>query len=254
MPDQGARTRLPPLPGLIAGALVTAGVLLWMFVSKGLLFVAALGAFGPGLLRELGWLRDHDEFQRAAAHRAGYHAYLAGGIAAVCVLAWVEWYGTTATDATEWIRFVVVVLWLTWMFSALLAYWGASRTTAVLLRAVGTFWAVFVVADLVGGFQFPRTGHDLWMTLLGLGAGIMFVGPFFLLAWTVHRWPRPTAIGLLGVAALLLVVLGGKGGLQWSTAVMTRTLLVGPMIATGVALLVESARGGEAPAADAPGG
>ncbi|HSM16107.1 MAG TPA: hypothetical protein VK845_03790 [Gemmatimonadales bacterium] len=65
---------LPPLPGLIAGGFVIVGVLLLMFVAKGLLFVAGLGAFGPGILRELGWLRDQDEFQRRAAHRAGYHA------------------------------------------------------------------------------------------------------------------------------------------------------------------------------------
>jgi len=26
--------------------------------------LCALGAFGPGILRELGWLRDQDEFQR----------------------------------------------------------------------------------------------------------------------------------------------------------------------------------------------
>ncbi len=68
--------RLPPLPGLIAGGLVILGLLLMAFVSEGLLVVAGLGAFGPGILRELGWLKDQDEFQRQAAHRAGYHAYL----------------------------------------------------------------------------------------------------------------------------------------------------------------------------------
>lgn len=241
MSDRAARV-LPPLPGLIAGTLVAVGVLLWMFVSKGLLFVAGLGAFGPGILRELDLLKDHDEFQRQAAHRAGYHAYLLGGLAAVCILAVLEWSGSTAEDGAEWIRFIVVVLWLTWMFSALLAYWGAPRTASVLLPTAGSFWALFVIADLVGGFRMPENAHDLWMGLLGLGAGILFVGPFFLFAWTVHRWPRATGIALLGVAALLLVVLGGPGGLQWSTAVMTRTLLAGPLLATGIALLLETAR------------
>ena len=80
------------------------------------------------------------------------------------------------------------------------------------------------------------------MGLLGLGAGILFVGPFFLFAWTVHRWPRRTGTALLGVAALLLVVLGGPGGLQWSTVALTRTLLVGPLLATGIALLRASGR------------
>ncbi len=70
---------VPPLPGLIAGGLVILGVLLSMFVAESLLVVAGVGAFGPGILRELGLLRDHDEFQRQAAHRAGYHAYLIDG-------------------------------------------------------------------------------------------------------------------------------------------------------------------------------
>lgn len=240
MPDRATGRALPPLPGLVAGALVAAGVLLWMFVSKGFLVVAGLGAFGPGILRELGLLEDHDEFQRQAAHRAGYHAYLLGGLAAVCVLAVLEWSGSTGEEGAEWIRFIVVVLWLTWMFSALLAYWGAARTASVLLRTVGSFWALFVVADLIGGWRMPENAHEVWMGLLGLAVAVLFVAPFFLFAWTVHRWPRPTGLALLGVAALLLVVLGGRGGLQWSTVVLTRTLLAGPLLATGIALLAES--------------
>lgn len=239
------RAAAPSVTGLIAAGLVITGILLWMFVSKGLLFVAGLGAFGPGVLRELGWLEDHDEFQREAAHRAGYHAYLVGGLVAVGILAVLEWSGTTVEDAKEWILFIVVVLWLTWMFSALLAYWGASKTVAVLLRTVGSFWAVFVLASLFGrGIRMPRSAHDFWMGLLGLGAGTLFVAPFFVLASTVRRWPRRTGFALLGVAALLLLVLGRRGGLHWSTAIMTRTLLVGPMIAGGVAVLRETAHEG----------
>jgi hypothetical protein len=78
---------------------------------------------------------------------------------------------------------------------------------------------------------------DVMMGLLGLGAGILFVGPFFLLAWTVHRWPRNTGIALLCVSVLLLLVLLRTMRLPLPTVVMTRTLLVGPMIAAGIALL-----------------
>lgn len=247
MTEAASRNRLPSPAGLIAGVLVAAGILLWMFVSKGLLFVAGLGAFGPGILRELGWLRDQDEFQRQAAHRAGYHAYLVGGLAAVAILALLEWTTTTVEDTTEWIRFIVVVLWLTWMFSALLSYWGARKTVAVLLRVVGSFWALFVIASLVGDFRLPRSSQDVWMGLLGLGAGIMFVAPFFILAWTVWRWPRGTGYGLIAVAMFLFVVLFRTSpNLQWSTVVMTRMMLVGPLLATGIALLREvSAEAGE---------
>ena len=232
--------RLLSPTGLIAGMLVGIGILLWMFVSKGFLFVAGLGAFGPGILRELGWLRDRDEFQRQAAHHAGYHAYLVGGIAAVSVLALLEWGSTTLEDATEWIRFILVVSWLTWLFSSLLAYWGAKKTVSVLLLTVGSFWAVFVVASLVGDFQIPRTSQDIGLAFLGLGAGIMFVAPFFVLAWTVRRWPRITGCVLLAVAALFFLVLFRTPEQPLSTQVMTRTMLVGPLLATGIAVLLEA--------------
>src|SRR3990172_9980110 len=81
------RLRLPPIPGLIAGGLVILGLLLTSFIAGGFLILAGLGAFGPGILRELGWLNDQDEFQRQAAHRAGYHGYLIGGFAAVVAVA-----------------------------------------------------------------------------------------------------------------------------------------------------------------------
>ena len=218
--------RLLSPTGLIAGMLVGIGILLWMFVSKGFLFVAGLGAFGPGILRELGWLRDRDEFQRQAAHHAGYHAYLVGGIAAVSVLALLEWGSTTLEDATEWIRFILVVSWLTWLFSSLLAYWGAKKTVSVLLLTVGSFWAVFVVASLVGDFQIPRTSQDIGLAFLGLGAGIM--------------WPRITGCVLLAVAALFFLVLFRTPEQPLSTQVMTRTMLVGPLLATGIAVLLEA--------------
>jgi hypothetical protein len=158
------------------------------------------------------------------------------------VLALLDWRATTAEDTTEWIRFIVVVLWLTWMFSSLLSYWGAKKTVSVLLLSVGSFWAVFVIATLTGEFQVPRTADDIRLMLLGFGAGIMFVGPFFLLAWTVRRWPRVTGWTLLAVSVLLLIVLLRTPDQQWSTIVMTRTMLVGPMVAAGIALLIETAK------------
>ena len=77
MVESEARERWRPTrTNLVAGALVIAGLFLteinWWF-----LLLTALGALGPGFLREVGWLRDKDEFQRRADHRAGYHAFLA---------------------------------------------------------------------------------------------------------------------------------------------------------------------------------
>lgn len=228
-----------PVVGIIATVLVAAGVLLWMFVSRGLLIVAALGAFGPGLLRETGLLRDHDEFQRRAAHRAGYHAYLVGGLAAMLVLSAVEWGGGAVDESAEWIRFVVVVLWLTWLSSTLLMYWGARRTTSRVLAAFGSFWAVFVAATLVGDASRIENVQHLLLTLLGVLVGIGVVAPFFVLAWTARRWPRGTGMVLVGVTLVFLLVFGRKGGVEWSTRIMTDALLMGPLATCGLALLLE---------------
>lgn len=242
MIDHAAKKALPPLPGLIAGSLVVAGVLLWMFVSKGLLIVAGLGAFGPGILRELGWLQDHDEFQRQAAHKAGYHAYLIGGLATVIILSALQWKEQLVGDPSEWITLILVILWLSWLFSALLAYWGAPKTTSRVLATFGSFWALFVLATLIGEASNPGESGDFWQGMLGVLAGVAVVVPFFALAWSVRRWPRLTGGALLIVAVLFFVLFGfptGSGNLSLSTELLTTTLLIVPLIACGMALLHE---------------
>ena len=74
MLETKARKRWPTRTNLIAGGMVVAGFLL-TGISWWFLLLAAFGTFGPGILREMGWLRDQDEFQRQAVHRAGYHAF-----------------------------------------------------------------------------------------------------------------------------------------------------------------------------------
>jgi hypothetical protein len=73
MVEQRSRSRWQPsLTILIAGGVIILGILL-TGVSLAFVALVGLGTFGPGALRELGWLRDKDELQRRAAHRAGYH-------------------------------------------------------------------------------------------------------------------------------------------------------------------------------------
>lgn len=226
--------RVLPVPaGLIAGALVIVGVLLWMFVNKGLLVVAGLGAFGPGILRELGWLNDHDEFQRQAARRAGYHAWLVGGLAAVLVLSVLQWGRQGAEISIEWVGLILGLMWLTWLFSALLTYWGARRTTTVVLIVFGSFWLLFAVATIIS----EAGEYGLGTALLGVVAGITIVGPFFLGAWAVHRWPRITGSALVAVASLFTWKFGPWGMDDWSTQLLTLTLLALPLFACGIALL-----------------
>ena len=76
----------PTQTTLVAGAVVIAGF--WLTsLSWWFLLLVALGTLGPGLLREIGWLNDKDEFQRRADHRAGYHAFLTTGFVAFVLVA-----------------------------------------------------------------------------------------------------------------------------------------------------------------------
>ncbi len=233
MTEQTAGRPAPPLPGLIAGGLVILGLLLGTFVAEGLLVVAGLGAFGPGILRELGWLADQDEFQRQAARRAGYHAYLIGGFATILILSGLRWRGANLDVSSEWIMLILLVMWMTWLFSALLAYWGAQKTASRLLIVFGSFWLIFVIASIVG-----ESGNTAEF-VLGVLMGFVVVAPFFVLAWTAGRWPRGTGVALLAVSALFLVIFGPRwtsGPLQLPTVLVTATLLLLPLVASGFAL------------------
>ena len=236
---------LPPLPGLIAGGLVIVGVLLWMFVAKSLLFVAGLGAFGPGILRELGWLRDQDEFQRRAAHRAGYHAYLIGGLATAFIVSWLESSKTNLDGSSEWIMLILIILWMSWLFSALLAYWGARTAASRILITFGFFWAVFVIASILGE---SNSATDY---LLGTLMACVVVAPFFVLAWTATRWPRRTGAALLAVSGLFLVLFAPGGANNAADKLFGAALLLVPLIGSGVALLRDQGLGG--PTGDAWG-
>lgn len=67
------RVQVTAIALAIAGIALTS--LSWWFIM-----LTAMGTFGPGILREAGWLQDQDEFQRRADHRAGYHAFLVSGV------------------------------------------------------------------------------------------------------------------------------------------------------------------------------
>jgi hypothetical protein len=100
----------------------------------------------------------------------------------------------------------------------------------------GSFWAVFVLAHVVGGL----TGSGEPIELVGLLAGFMFVAPFFGLAYMAGRRPRLTGMLLLAVAAAFLLITAPHGSsLNLSSILVTDALLIVPLLATGIALLRE---------------
>ena len=220
--------RWRPTPaGAIAGTMVGAGLLLAIF-GAGWWFLALAGAgtVGPGLLRELGWLRDQDEFQRRAAHRAGYHAFLVTLLVAFVAIAYTRSGHRHLQAAEELSVLYLSLLWFTWLFSSLVNYWGGRRTAFRVLLIFGSAIGLFNVAS--------NLGNPAAMTMQLLGTTL----PFFLFAWMSRRWPSLAGVLMVAAAAAAgwyyfahlprpaLVVKAG-------TAVM----ILGPLLASGFALL-----------------
>jgi hypothetical protein len=216
----------PPPASLIGGILVVAGLFLtevsWWFVA-----LSGVGAFGPGILRELGWLRDQDEFQRRAAHRAGYHAFLVTGLATFVLYAHTRAGGTLELP-TELSLVTLSLLCFTWMFSSLFSYWGPHRTAFRILLIFGIAWGVF---NVLGNLMNPvAMGMQLLITTV----------PFFLLAYVSRRWPRVAGLLLVGLSLFFAWEYFAPGRfdrLALLVKLSTAVLFLGPLLASGVALL-----------------
>lgn len=216
----------------ISIALIAAGVLL-TGVSWWFLLLSAVGAYGPGLLREFGYLHDRDEFQRLAAYRAGYHAYLISGILAFSLVAFFRSSDLQINDLEELSTLFLTCLSFTWLLSSLIGFWGAQKSAYRFLLTFGIIWLAFTILS--------NTGSEWrgWMPLL---LHPLLAIPFFILAILSLRLPR--------LAGLLLLL--SAGGLTWffqffqrdNLAIINQAivfiLFIGPLIASGVALLSTS--------------
>ncbi len=220
------RRRAPTPATLVGAALVIAGAVLAAAVDMAFILVVAAGALGPGALRELGLLDDHDELQRESAQAAGYRAYLVGGLAAAALVAR-DRLGTANldTDVASAVGLVLLLMLVVWVFSAMVGYWGAHRAASLTLLVFGSFWLAFVVIS-----------HLLEPVALLMES--LVAAPFFLLAWSAGRWPRVTGAALLAVAVVafflfdLHLAFSERPG-QQSVIV----LLFLPLVASGIALL-----------------
>jgi len=217
---------------LVAGSLVLGGFLLTA-IDWGFLALCALGIFGPGILRELGWLKDKDEFELRAARRAGYHAYLVGGLMVFLLVAAYRSMGgpedlpTPIADASPLVIDILAVMWFTWLFSSLLSYWGALKTARRILYAFGVVWLIFNI----------KAGEGDWKTSVMQS---LLAVPFFLAGWLAHRWPRIVGVFLLVVSAFCFHLFGlveiFTKPLEMGRGVVL-VLFLGPLVAPGLALL-----------------
>lgn len=230
--------------GWISGALVLAGFLCTGPQGKAgwwVILLTGLGTFGPGVLRELGWLRDKDEFQLQAARRAGYHAFLTTGLVAFLWIAFLRSGTRNLKTPEELPTFFAALLWFTWFWSSLSSYWGPRKTAFRVLVLYGIAWLLF---NILGHLQNPVA--MLMQCLITL--------PFFGGAWLSTRWPRLAGALLLvasAVLANLLLRLHHARDFALVVSAITLLLFVGPLVASGLALVVHRPEDEAPPAEEA---
>jgi hypothetical protein len=209
--------------GLASFLLAVAGLVLGATVDMAWLILFALGVFGPALLRETGLLRDRDEFQREAALRAGYRAYLAGGLFLAVVVIARSW-GVRNLDHDQFsASTALVVLLLVYLLSHLTSFWGARKAAFRVLLVFGLFWLAFVVLS--------HRGIEMLMEAL-------VPLPMIVLALTSLRWPRVSGAILVALAIYGFFFLNLQRAFEGNPgALMVILLLLMPLLFSGIALL-----------------
>lgn len=208
---------------IVAAILVIAGLVLGATVDMGFLALFGLGALGPSILRAFGILRDLDEFESRAAQRAGFHAFLAGGVF-LCAVATIKSWGEANLDHEQIsASAALAVMLVTYLSSRLVSFWGAREAAFRVLLVFGSFWLAFALLSHPG--------------LAGLIEALVTV-PFFALAFAAKRWPRIAGVLLLvsaGAAFWLFKLYRVFAGNQGSLMVLI--VFVVPLVAMGIALL-----------------
>ena len=206
--------RLPSADWLAFGVALSAVFL--KYLEPTLMSFIALVVFLPSILRELGVLRDADEWSRGIMHRAGFHAVLAAVAVVTLDYVAVNFLGFDQQGVGRWpLGTSMMRLTVTWVFlvSYVIQYWGPREGVFRILVVEGLLIMSPVLTIFRGGYR-DMVGLFLLGTIL---AGAFFVG----LAYLTRRWPRAGAVVLVLV---LLLQLGGMwhatnlGGWQWGIA------------------------------------
>lgn len=192
---------------------------------SGLLVLA--GIFGPGILRELGLLRDHDEYQAGVARRAGHRAFLAGGVAILLLSHFLPWPDELVGRELPKIPLgaALFVMLITYVCSYLLEYWGARRGAAAILGTMAVIAFFGAALD-----ELP----DFWHFLVDL----RFTAGFLLGIALSRRYPQIAGLYLFVMVLLTWINFGAVKG--HSAPLTFLVLLALPPLAVGIALIRES--------------
>jgi hypothetical protein len=178
--------------GIVALLLVFAGFFLAVTVHMAFFALVGLGAFGPGVLRQLGLVEDLDECQRQASVRAAHRAYLTGGVFLSSILIVRNWSRLSLGEDLVPASLVLILMLIVYGVSYCLSFWDPRQAAFLVLFGFGFLWLVFVVLS-----------HATEPVPLLMEGGLV-AAPFFLAAFLTRRWPR--LIGALLLAASIFAV------------------------------------------------
>jgi hypothetical protein len=199
----------------------------------GFLSLMAAGAFGPGVLRQFGLLRDFDEFQKEAAAKSGLRAYLTTGIFLMVVVISENWHGLSLSNDALPASTVVILMLVIYYSSYCLSFWDTRKAVSRVLLAFGLFWLVFAALS--------HTGRP-WSLLVGV---VAVPGPFILAAILCRRWPGITGLLLLCTCAwtiwfFRIIPFGATHSQEILKNAVTLLLIPLPLTVAGVALITDS--------------
>jgi len=221
--------------GIVAVLLVFAGFFLAVTVHIVFFAVLAVGAFGPGLLRQLGFIRDLDECQKRASVEAAHRAFIAAGLFLTAVIVARNWGKLSLGDDLVPASLVLALVLVVYAVSYCLSFWDPRQAAFLVLLSFGVFWLVFVVLS-----------HGNEPGPLFAEAGLVAV-PFILAAFLAKRWPRVIGLLLLaaGIAAIFffhLIPPAGATPERMFGKIGVIILLPLPLALMGLALLGRRAR------------
>ena len=230
--------KLPSLDWLAFG--IGVGAMFLHYLWPPLLAVVALAVFAPSILRELGIIKDADEYTLGVMRRAGFHAALAVGALifldhALAIMGLHPGRQSPAEPmvlGSETLR--KALIWV-FLISYLIQYWGARGGVARVLLGAAVM-TLAPVAFLLSPGDYPWPGT---FAAVAIGSAVVMAA----LAWIVNRTPRAGGALLVTVCIVALAALA-KTGLadpraRWGViSVMLQAALVFGV--TGVALLRET--------------
>ncbi len=168
--------------------LIAGGLILGTTVSGWFYLLAAVGIFGPVILKAFGLMPETDEFQKRITDIAARNGYLAAGIYFILIMMLIQLDILKITDQKSLWIFGFTLTISTYYISYALCFWNTVKAGQRILFAFGFFWLTFVILSEWGNW----TAFLIELLVVPL--------PFILLIFLSRKYPRTAGLILIGIA------------------------------------------------------